>query len=48
MVDGVDAGRLDVEERDDEVFLGLIELAPEHHQGRGIGSRMVAETSSVR
>ncbi|MDT5000814.1 MAG: hypothetical protein QOK12_2919 [Mycobacterium sp.] len=47
MVDGADAGRLDVEERDDEVFLGLIELAPEH-QGRGIGSRMVAETSSVR
>ncbi|MDT5265787.1 MAG: hypothetical protein QOI90_2413 [Mycobacterium sp.] len=47
VVDGVDVGRLDVEERDDGVFLALIELAPEH-QGRGIGSRMVAETSSVR
>jgi ribosomal protein S18 acetylase RimI-like enzyme len=42
VVDGVDAGRLDVEERDDEVFLALIELAPEH-QGRGIGSRLVRE-----
>jgi ribosomal protein S18 acetylase RimI-like enzyme len=42
VVDGVDAGRLDVEERDDEVFLGLIELAPEH-QGRGIGSRLIRE-----
>jgi len=42
VVDGVDAGRLDVEERDDEVFLGLIELAPEY-QGRGIGSRLIRE-----
>lgn len=42
VVDGVDAGRLDVEERDDEVFLALIELTPEH-QGRGIGSRLVRE-----
>jgi ribosomal protein S18 acetylase RimI-like enzyme len=40
VVDGVDAGRLDVEERDEEVFLGLIELAPEY-QGRGIGSRLI-------
>jgi ribosomal protein S18 acetylase RimI-like enzyme len=42
VVDGVDAGRLDVEERDDEVFLALIELTPEH-QGRGIGSRLIRE-----
>jgi ribosomal protein S18 acetylase RimI-like enzyme len=42
VVDGVDAGRLDVEERDDEVFLALIELAPEY-QGRGIGSRLIRE-----
>jgi ribosomal protein S18 acetylase RimI-like enzyme len=42
VVDGVDAGRLDVERRDDEVFLALIELAPEH-QGRGIGSRLIRE-----
>jgi ribosomal protein S18 acetylase RimI-like enzyme len=42
VVDGVDAGRLDVEERDDEVFLTLIELVPEH-QGRGIGSRLIRE-----
>jgi ribosomal protein S18 acetylase RimI-like enzyme len=42
VVDGADAGRLDVEERDDEVFLGLIELAPEY-QGRGIGSRLIRE-----
>ncbi|KAA0086849.1 GNAT family N-acetyltransferase [Mycolicibacterium sp. P9-64] len=42
VVDGVDVGRLDVEERDDEVFLGLIELAPEY-QGSGIGSRLIRE-----
>jgi len=42
VVDGVDAGRLDVEERDDEVFLGLIELAPEY-QGRGIGSSLIRQ-----
>jgi GNAT superfamily N-acetyltransferase len=42
VVDGVDVGRLDVEERDDEVFLALIELAPVH-QGRGIGSRLIRE-----
>jgi ribosomal protein S18 acetylase RimI-like enzyme len=42
VVDGVDVGRLDVEEHDDEVFLALIELAPDH-QGRGIGSRLIRE-----
>jgi ribosomal protein S18 acetylase RimI-like enzyme len=40
VVDGVDVGRLDVEEHDDEVFLALIELAPDH-QGRGIGGRLI-------
>jgi GNAT superfamily N-acetyltransferase len=39
---GVDVGRLDVEERDAEVFLALIELMPEH-QGHGIGSQLIAE-----
>jgi ribosomal protein S18 acetylase RimI-like enzyme len=42
VVDGVDAGRLDVEEHDDEVFLALIELAPDH-QGRSIGSRLIRD-----
>jgi ribosomal protein S18 acetylase RimI-like enzyme len=42
VVDGVDVGRLDVEEHDDEIFLALIELAPEH-QGRSIGSRLIRE-----
>lgn len=42
VVDGVDAGRLDVDERNDEIFLALIELAPEH-QGRGVGSRLIRE-----
>jgi ribosomal protein S18 acetylase RimI-like enzyme len=42
VIDGLDAGRLDVEEQDDEVFLALIELTPEH-QGRGIGSQLIAE-----
>jgi ribosomal protein S18 acetylase RimI-like enzyme len=42
VVDGVEAGRLDVEERDDEILLALIELAPEY-QGRGIGTRLIRE-----
>jgi ribosomal protein S18 acetylase RimI-like enzyme len=42
VVDGVDVGRLDVEDRDEEAFLALIELAPDH-QGRGIGSRLIRE-----
>jgi ribosomal protein S18 acetylase RimI-like enzyme len=42
VVDGVDVGRLDVEEGDDEVFLALIELAPDH-QGRGIGGRLIRD-----
>ncbi|MBN6036461.1 GNAT family N-acetyltransferase [Amycolatopsis sp. 195334CR] len=35
-VDGVDAGVLVVEEEPDEVYLGRIELHPDH-QGRGVG-----------
>jgi ribosomal protein S18 acetylase RimI-like enzyme len=42
VVDGVDVGRLDVQEGDDEIFLALIELAP-HHQGRGIGGRLIRD-----
>ncbi|WP_319453384.1 MULTISPECIES: GNAT family N-acetyltransferase [unclassified Mycobacterium] len=42
VVDGVDVGRLDVEERDDELFLGLIELQPDH-QSRGIGGRLIRD-----
>jgi ribosomal protein S18 acetylase RimI-like enzyme len=36
------ARNLDVEEHDAEVFLALIELTPDH-QGRGIGSQLIAE-----
>ncbi|WP_374686793.1 GNAT family N-acetyltransferase [Promineifilum sp.] len=39
-VDGRDAGVLVVEQRPDEVYLGLIELWPEF-QGRGVGSAVV-------
>lgn len=39
-VDGGDAGVLDVEERDDEIFLKLIELLPAS-QGRGIGTSII-------
>lgn len=41
-VDGRDAGVLVVEWREDEIYLGLIELLPEF-QGRGIGSAIVAD-----
>ena len=40
VVDGVDIGRLNVEDRDDEVFLGLIEITPDY-QGRGIGAQLI-------
>jgi hypothetical protein len=33
MVDGLDAGRLDVEESDDRVFIALLELLPSHQGG---------------
>jgi ribosomal protein S18 acetylase RimI-like enzyme len=42
VLDGVDVGRLDVQEDDDEIFLALIELAPDH-QGRGVGSRLIRD-----
>jgi ribosomal protein S18 acetylase RimI-like enzyme len=42
VVDGFDVGRLDVQEGDDEIFLALIELVPEH-QGRGIGGRLIRD-----
>jgi ribosomal protein S18 acetylase RimI-like enzyme len=40
VVDGVDIGRLNVEDHDDEVFLGLIEITPDY-QGRGIGAQLI-------
>jgi len=36
----VDVGRLNVENHDDEVFLGLIEITPDY-QGRGIGGQII-------
>lgn len=40
VADEVDIGRLKVERRQHEVYLGLIEIAPSH-QGRGIGGHIV-------
>lgn len=40
LVNTVDAGRLKVERRPQEIYIGLIEIAPSH-QGRGIGARIV-------
>lgn len=40
VVDGVDVGRLDVGHLADDVYLGLIEIAPDH-QNRGIGARIL-------
>jgi ribosomal protein S18 acetylase RimI-like enzyme len=40
VADGVDVGRLDVEEHPDEVFLALIELTAEH-QSHGIGRLLI-------
>lgn len=40
VTDEVDIGRLKVERRQHEVYLGLIEIAPSH-QGRGIGGQIV-------
>lgn len=42
MVDGHDAGYLAVEDRPAEIYLGRIELHPDH-QGRGIGSTIVRQ-----
>src|SRR2546430_9913655 len=40
MVGGVDVGMIDVEEWEDEIYLGRIEIHPDY-QGRGIGSRLI-------
>ncbi|MHC9292995.1 GNAT family N-acetyltransferase [Mycobacterium sp. LTG2003] len=40
VADGIDIGRLNVEDQHDAVFLGLIEIAP-GHQGRGIGAQLI-------
>ena len=40
VVDGVDIGRLNVEDLDDEVLLGVIEITPDY-QGRGIGAQLI-------
>lgn len=40
VVDGADAGRLDIEERDGDVYVGLIEVAA-GCQRRGIGTRVL-------
>ena len=40
VVDGVDIGRLNVEDHDDEVFLGVIEITPDY-QGCGIGAQLI-------
>jgi ribosomal protein S18 acetylase RimI-like enzyme len=37
---GVDVGRLDVDYGDEEIFLLLIELLP-NHRGQGLGSRLI-------
>ncbi|KWX20877.1 hypothetical protein AFM11_27655 [Mycolicibacterium wolinskyi] len=40
VADGIDIGRLNVEDQPGEVFLGLIEIAPPY-QGRGIGAELI-------
>ncbi|MGN9906702.1 GNAT family N-acetyltransferase [Phytohabitans sp. LJ34] len=42
LVNGREAGRLDVDRRPDGIFLGLIELLPVY-QGRGVGGRLLRE-----
>jgi ribosomal protein S18 acetylase RimI-like enzyme len=42
VIDGRDAGVLEVEERPDEVFLANIEIAPEQ-QGRGLGAAIITD-----
>ncbi|GAB3656332.1 GNAT family N-acetyltransferase [Glycomyces tarimensis] len=41
-VDGMNAGMLAVEHRDTEIYLGRISIHPDY-QGRGIGSRLIAD-----
>lgn len=45
VIDGVDAGVLVVEERPDEVYVGLIELLPPY-QGRGIGTEILRQLAA--
>lgn len=40
VVDGVDTGMLSVDRRPDEIYLGRIEILPDH-QGRGIGAELI-------
>ncbi|MGE2717250.1 GNAT family N-acetyltransferase [Mycolicibacterium litorale] len=40
VVDGADAGRLNIDHRDGDVYIGLIEIAP-RHQGCGIGGSLI-------
>lgn len=42
VVDGVDAGVLKLEERDGDMYLGLIEIAPAY-QNRGLGTAVIRE-----
>jgi ribosomal protein S18 acetylase RimI-like enzyme len=44
-VDGADAGMLSVDRHEDHIYLGRIELLPEH-QGRGIGTHLITELIS--
>jgi ribosomal protein S18 acetylase RimI-like enzyme len=46
VVDGCDAGRLDVTRQSDHIYLGVIELLPEL-QGRGIGSAIVRDLQAA-
>jgi ribosomal protein S18 acetylase RimI-like enzyme len=40
--DGVDVGMIDIDRRADEIYLGRIELLPDH-QGRGVGTKLIGE-----
>lgn len=42
LVNGREAGRLDVERRPDEIYVGLIELLPAY-QGKGVGGRLLRD-----
>ncbi len=40
--DGVDVGMIDIDYRPTEIYLGRIELLPDH-QGQGIGSQLIGD-----
>ena len=42
-IDGQDTGVIAVEERDEEIFIALIEILPDF-QGRGVGSALLRHT----